>query len=258
MKNEYLILKNKIIKFNPEYLYYVHSHNHYEIIYIIAGQCIMSVSNQDIALNQGNCIVINRYSSHNFYVNGEKGCKINQLEVSIDKDIIDSDFVKLKNAHIVAESLNNILFFQTQIENEKDKERLIALEIEKITILANSLKSSDTCDDKNVKKAVEIIRTNYNYDIDCSKLARDIGISDRYLRRIFEKTLGMTPKEYISNLKIEKAKVLLIHSDKAVAEIAIEVGYNTIQYFSEVFKRHIGITPCEFRAYNKHSAEEGK
>lgn len=252
MSIKYEIIKNNIVKFKAEYLYYVHAHDHYEIIYVISGQCMMSINNKDIVLNQGNCIVINRNASHNFYVNGENGCKINQLEVRIDDNLIDSDYVKLDNGYIMATAMNDILFFQSQIDGECDRERLIALGIEKVAILSHSLKSGHTDEEPLVIKAVEYIKDNYTYDIGCVSVARHIGISDRYLRKVFEKSVGMTPKDYISNLKMERAKVLLIHSTKTIADIAGCVGYNTIQYFSEVFKRRIGVSPSEFRTSNKY------
>lgn len=53
---------------------------------------------------------------------------------------------------------------------------------------------------------------------------------------------------------MEKAKNLLINTDKKIAEIAGLTGYNTIQYFSEIFKERTGVTPREFREVNKLNA----
>lgn len=245
---DYSIVKNKIVKFSADYLYRAHKHEHVEIIYNVSGQCMMSVQNEDIALCANDCIIINKNVEHNFYVNGVNGCKINQLEINIAGDMLESPYVKISDAHMIANCLNNILTIQREIKSDSVSARLVSMEVEKIVTLGNYYLPQSNTVNIYAAKAVMLIKQCYSDDITCAGVADSVGVSGRYLRRIFLLNLGITPKEYITNLRMEKAKRLLISTNDSISDIAGYVGYNTIQYFSEIFKSRIGITPSEFRA----------
>lgn len=247
---DFVILKNETVKFKANYLYHIHKHEHYEVIYLLSGKCFMAIGGKDIALNVGECIVINKNISHNFYVNGANGCKINQLEVLSNVPFISSDFIKLNDAFMISSGINNISLIQTTIADEMSRRKLIELELEKVILLCNCLKSTCYEDSPYIMKAIELIKNSYCYDISCAEIAKRLQISERYLRKIFIADMGTTPKDYIINLKIEKAKALLANTKQSIADVAVKVGFNTIQYFSELFKKRIGITPSEFRECN--------
>lgn len=80
------------------------------------------------------------------------------------------------------------------------------------------------------------------------ELASDeFGISKDHIRRIFKIKLGMTCNEVLIRLKIEHAKVLLRETTKKIYEISEAVGYTSVDYFTNVFKRSEGITPIQYR-----------
>jgi len=102
-----------------------------------------------------------------------------------------------------------------------------------------------------VKKAKEYIDTNLKQKITLEKLASVASLSPTYFHRVFTETLGITPTEYITNARMDKAKELLAKTNLPVYEIAIECGYDNIPYFSYVFKSRTGVAPGEFR--KRHS-----
>lgn len=81
-------------------------------------------------------------------------------------------------------------------------------------------------------------------------LAAQIGLSEVHLRRIFKATADISPVKYITHLRLEKAKNMLITSNYSISEIAISVGYSDPYYFSRVFKQEIGIAPSEYKKRN--------
>lgn len=251
----YTIIKNRILKFSANYLYSLHSHAHVEIIYIMSGNCMLAIDNIDTALNAGDCIVIAANALHNFYVNGSSGCKINQLEITTDLPLNDSSFIKLRFAHLAATCLNNILAYSNEAMEDDDISKLISLELDKLAILCGYPVQSSLANSKILTNAINLIRDNYTHDITCRAISHTLGISERYLRRVFEMNIGTTPKEYITNLKMEQAKTLLINSNNTIAEISGLVGYNTIQYFSELFHSRIGVTPSQFRSLHTKIAQ---
>ena len=92
------------------------------------------------------------------------------------------------------------------------------------------------------------IRATYLDQISVSHIARNHGLTPSYLSSAFRKYRGLTPVEFIRNLKLEKAKELLLAEPvMSVSEIADAVGYEDQFYFSRVFRSVIGFSPTEFR-----------
>lgn len=84
-----------------------------------------------------------------------------------------------------------------------------------------------------------------------SMLARKIGISEVYLRKLFAIHYDTSPKQYILNLRIHKAKQMLCDTAIAVAAIAEECGFSSVYHFCRTFKQHTGLTPTQYAEKNK-------
>ena len=82
-------------------------------------------------------------------------------------------------------------------------------------------------------------------------LAKRIGISEVYLRKLFAVHYGMTPKQYILDIRIRKAKQMLIDTPFTVTAIAEECGFSSLYHFCRIFKQRTGLTPTQFTALNK-------
>ncbi|MCC2727878.1 helix-turn-helix transcriptional regulator, partial [Blautia sp. MSK22_86] len=65
--------------------------------------------------------------------------------------------------------------------------------------------------------------------------------------KMFRKDIGTSLNDYINSLRVEKAKHLLENTNTKVIDIALEVGFDTLPYFSSVFKKYTGVSPAEFR-----------
>ena len=84
-------------------------------------------------------------------------------------------------------------------------------------------------------------------NIDCNILSDLCGISYSYFKRLFIMKFGISPIKYITKKKIMYACDLLLSNKYSVSEIAEMTGYETVYYFSRVFKEHIGMSPTEYR-----------
>ena len=96
-------------------------------------------------------------------------------------------------------------------------------------------------------KAASYIHEHYIEDLSLDKIARHIKISPTYLSRIFSQEHGKGIQEYLTELRIQKAKQLLAETDCKIYEIAANVGYQDAIYFNKLFKRRTGKTPKEYR-----------
>ena len=102
---------------------------------------------------------------------------------------------------------------------------------------------------KTIKPAIDYIEKHYNDpELNNLALAQAAGISEVYIRKVFNNVFGVTPARYITSIRMEKAKPLLIGGEISISEVAEAVGYNNIYHFSKAFKRVTGVTPT---AYSK-------
>jgi transcriptional regulator GlxA family with amidase domain len=91
------------------------------------------------------------------------------------------------------------------------------------------------------------MRENIEDDIDLRKLAEDNNIGYSYFRKMFKKYTGISPHQYHLELKIMRAKELILSTEKSIKEISFELGFHSIYYFSRLFKKKTGIAPTELR-----------
>ncbi len=106
--------------------------------------------------------------------------------------------------------------------------------------------------DKYIGMAKNYICQNYKEDISLDDCANEVGISPFYLSHIFRDTTGQTFVEYLSVVKIDKAKHLCSDKTLSIKEIAAQCGYSNITYFYRVFKKATGVTIGEYRKGNKN------
>lgn len=98
------------------------------------------------------------------------------------------------------------------------------------------------------KRILEEVNSNYsNCEYSLLELANSVGFSESYISKTLKKEIGMTFNEYLTNIRIEMAKKILISEGKltTVNEVAKRVGYSNQHYFSQVFKKYIGVSPSE-------------
>lgn len=98
---------------------------------------------------------------------------------------------------------------------------------------------------QTIERAVAYLDEHYGDDLSVEELAASLGISRSHFMREFKKGTGWTVNQYLTSVRIAKAKVLL--TEKSVTETAFEVGYNNSNYFSTVFKKKTGLSPVEFQ-----------
>jgi YesN/AraC family two-component response regulator len=98
-----------------------------------------------------------------------------------------------------------------------------------------------------VKQATAYIQQNYSRSFSLVELSETIGVSKSYLSRIFKMDMGISLWDYLNRLRNQKAKELLLLTDENITEIAAEVGYEDVGYFSRVFHEFTGFSPRTYR-----------
>ena len=102
-----------------------------------------------------------------------------------------------------------------------------------------------------IRQAIDYIRMNLSGPISITELAGTCNLSKDYFSRLFLKTMGMRPIDYINRKRIEDAQLQLVTNNDLIEKIAIEVGIDNFSYFNRIFKKYSGITPGEYRKLHK-------
>ena len=98
-----------------------------------------------------------------------------------------------------------------------------------------------------VERAAEFMRENYMYGIKASDAATAVGLTEKYLCRLFGRELGVTPMEYLNRCRLERALELLPSKELSVTEISRMVGIEDPTYFSRFIRIRTGRSPSQLR-----------
>lgn len=98
-----------------------------------------------------------------------------------------------------------------------------------------------------LKNAFDFIEANYQTKVSLKTAAEQVFMSPSYFCKVFKKVTGCTLVEYISRLRIDKARELLLVGEKSITEIAHEVGFESHSYFDKIFHRLMNVAPHEYR-----------
>ncbi len=98
-----------------------------------------------------------------------------------------------------------------------------------------------------VARAQDYIRENFKRDMSLDEVSRQLDLSPYYFSKLFKEGTGCNFVEYVTNLRISRAKELLKSQEYSMKEICAEVGYSDPNYFSRIFKKNTGVTPTEYR-----------
>src|SRR5271169_3480111 len=103
----------------------------------------------------------------------------------------------------------------------------------------------------SVERAIRHMKKNLAEPLDLDELAQIAAISKFHLVRVFDEITGTTPHHFLSCLRVQRAKELLLKSGASITEVCLEVGYNSLGTFSNTFSELVGLSPQEFRAMPK-------
>jgi AraC-type DNA-binding domain-containing proteins len=98
-----------------------------------------------------------------------------------------------------------------------------------------------------ISRAKQFIEENYNRDISLDDVSRIVDISPYYFSKLFKEETGENFIEYLTNIRMERARKLLQNRELSIKNICIDIGYSDPNYFSRIFKKQAGLTPTEYR-----------
>lgn len=110
-----------------------------------------------------------------------------------------------------------------------------------------SIQSRKGMRNEHLARAIAILEENIEEPISPSELSDMLGISTRQLERLFGKFLKSSPKRYITEMRLHRARNLIVQTEQSITDIAIACGFNSTSHFSKVFRSHYGVSPISHR-----------
>jgi AraC-like DNA-binding protein len=161
--------------------------------------------------------------------------------------IVLPNFCKIHNWKAVADLCKQLFHYENESSHTVDWQQQIMFQqlLQQLSNQANLLKSHPSL--AVAEQAVAFIRKNYQRKINYQVLAESLRFHPNHIARCMISSLGITPIEYVNQVRLDHAKVLLVSKDWSIEKIAENCGYSQAAYFSRLFKREEGISPNEFR-----------
>ena len=126
--------------------------------------------------------------------------------------------------------------------------RLLTIFAQHLSLLSNQLTTrSEHAEPRAVTRAREFIAQNQDRDVSLQEVAKAVNTSTFYFCKLFKKATGLTFTDYLSRVRIEKAKNLLLNPNLRVSEIAYEVGFQSLTHFNRMFRKLTGQSPSAWR-----------
>jgi AraC family transcriptional regulator len=100
-----------------------------------------------------------------------------------------------------------------------------------------------------LQQAIDYIHTHLDRDLSLSQIASVINISPTYFASLFKRATGTSPHQYVIEQRVKRAKSLLLKTDMAIADIALQVGFSSQSHLTQQFKRLTGVTPKQVRRW---------
>ncbi len=236
---------------HPKYHMQYHWHNKYEIVYVASGCLTLHLNEKTVVLSKGESIFIPDGVVHGGI---PKDCEYMCIVFSssiLHASQKSKSIVKRINSPIL---LKNDSLTKSIIKDMSKK--LYGYELSvigKLYLLIHNLLQTDAVNQmkpntefEKIKPALSYIQENYYNDITLDDLSAMCSMNTNYFCKCFKNTTAETPIGYIQRYRIEMACEFLL-SGTSITDTAYACGFNDTSYFINVFKKHIGTTPKQYK-----------
>lgn len=250
-------------------------HEFFEMVYIKRGNAVFEISGVPAHIGPNDIIIIKPDQPHKLIVKSETGCEFIVLSFKFENRF-DSrfsgfsleeflNFVSSKDSgafiSLKVSQKNEIITLLNRILKEKESPEIgseflnYLLILELFVLISRALKMEWENSIKNkspklkelISVSVNYINNNFERDISLKDIASYVFLSSSYFTRAFKEEMKISPINYLLKVRVERAKELLTDTDLKVSDIALSVGFSNQQRFNDIFKKHVKLTPLQYR-----------
>ena len=259
----------------------IHDHTFFELTYVYDGTCEQNINGRTVRMRTGDFLVMPPGVHHSISVFDQSiiiqmPVKKNTLEYIFFNFLRDDNILSMFFINsIYAQNVNDYIIFHSGddfhirtavtfllLENTNKEEYwqymminttmnifgLLLRNYEKSVELPSIVKKSD------VQRfgLLRFIQENY-VDITLSQIAEKFHYTPEYTSKLIKETTGMTFKQILQKVRMERAEFLLLDTNLTVLNISLQVGYDNVEHFIRTFKKTTGETPTSYRKSHEHT-----
>lgn len=255
-------------------------HETFEMVYIKSGEGTFDIGEQRVQVGSNDIVIIKPHQHHKLSVPSDNGCDfivlyfkfMNQSNHAMSETSLEDfiNFVSSKESgafiKLKVSQKNDIIVLLNRILREKAGDQLgsdllnYLMLMELFVLISRALKAEWENSIKNkspkikelMQSAIRFVHNNYEREISITDIAKYVFLSPSYFTRAFKENTGLSPMQYLLNVRIKRACELLLESDMKAGEIAHSVGFSNQQRFNDMFKKQMKMTPMQYRNTSKN------
>ncbi len=261
----------------------------YELVVVVKGRFWLTIKGVKREFRKGDCFILFPEEEHygteeawevSFYwvhfklqekeeiIEGEQSFRtwFRKIEKGVFPGIILNEFSRQEETARLIVMINHLLHYQSVFKETEEAARPCNLMMELVLYELTQVTKKETMEklsiyheeEGDMEKIYEYIRATCYKNPQVFEIAKHFGYNTQYFIRMFRKAAGVTPKQYMINRQMERAKYLLTTTSLKIKEIAEQVGMSDSKSFFKNFKKQEGISPNEYRRifqkthYNSH------
>ena len=239
-----------------------HTHNHAELFYIVGGKGQFLIEDQLYPVNTNHLVIINPNVTHTevslnaqpleYIVLGIEGVELSISENSNGQFCILDHFESMD----ITSCLRNILREMEQKQPGYEDicqafMEILIIRLMRSTGLSVPTEPQNSVGNHQCAAVRRYIDHHFKESLTLDQLAEEAHMNKFYLSHAFKQEYGISPINYMISRRLEESKYLLAETDLSMSQIAQLLGFSSLSYFSQVFRKTQGLSPMEYRQDNK-------
>jgi AraC-like DNA-binding protein/quercetin dioxygenase-like cupin family protein len=238
-----------------------HQHDiSHQLLYVLDGEGRCELHNTSQELRPDSIVLISPHTEHAIHALSKMTVLVLEFNSHHLADDVNAYLVKpvfsvsrvlnlsLFESSEIRQLLRKMLFEQSQVHpiHAIGLKLLLAQVLYQLTIM----QQEDMTQDMNARRAKWLknyLETRYFEITSMEELAAKAGVSSRYMNQVFKEMYDTTPYQFLTEVRLVKAKKMLQESDREIVSICFEVGFEAVSTFYRVFKKYVGVTPNVYR-----------
>lgn len=258
-------------EYSKDFVFNGEAHNFWELLYIDKGSAIVSADEKEFELYEKEVVFHKPNEFHTVKANGIKApnlvvvsfhslstamskfnhfkTQLNSVEIDLLTEVIQLAMTIYHN-DLTDPSLSELL-----VKNDMaTEEQLLINKLETLLLTLLCKRSThEICkynhlnrQNEDLTKIDNYIQNNIHTKFDLDTISKKTLLSKTQIYRLIKSKCNVTPNQYFTDKKITTAKLMIRETSLSFSEISTKLGYNSIHYFSKVFKKHMGMTLSEY------------
>lgn len=217
-----------------------HSHDYHQLVLPLRGVINIEVEGYVGKVAPGECVVIKTGEIHHFTANEEARFVVADL-VELPSNLAQSESLVFSITPPLISYLN---FIEKQLEHQVNPELEQSMFETFVLLLAEQGMFKQL--DHRIRAVLEYVLEHLSERLTIDDLAKIACLSPTQFKKLFKVQVGLSPMQFITRERMEKAKALLMHTDYPIQLVAEQVGYSDLSSFGRRFTEHFGLSPRAF------------